>query len=122
MRRYLKGNESYFQWLGTHKDKYNIINVTLKDVKVKGEKNKKEGRVIVDYTIRIREDINMEFIKIYMMLDKKTQKLVDALGRLRFKERKENLNKIRLNMEDLKISPNYIESFINDIKVTLDIR
>ena len=122
MRRYLKSNESYFQWLGTHKDQYNIINVTLKDVKVKGDKKKKEGRVVVDYTIRIREDINMEFIKIYMMLDKKTQKLVDGLGRLRFKDRKENLKKIRENMESLKISPSYIDNFINDIKVTLDIR
>lgn len=122
MRRYFKSNESYFQWLRNNNSKYNIIKVNLKDVKVKGEKNKKEGRVIVDYTIRIREDINMEFIKIYMMLDKKTQKLVDGLGRLRFKERKENIKKIRDNMEALKISPSYIDNFINDIKVTLDIR
>lgn len=122
MRRYFKNNESYFQWLRNNNSKYNIIKVDLKEVKIKGEKNKKEGRVVVDYTIRVREDINMEFIKIYMMLDKKTQKLVDGLGRLRFKERKENLKKIRDNMEALKISPSYIDDFINDIKVTLDIR
>ena len=122
MRRYFKSNESYFQWLRNNNSKYNIIKVNLKDVKVKGEKNKKEGRVIVDYTIRIREDINMEFIKIYMKLDNETRKLVDGLGCLRFKERKENLKKIRDNMEALKISPSYIDDFINDIKVTLDIR
>lgn len=121
MRRYFKNNDFYFHWLETGKEKYNIINVIVKDVKVKGD-NKKEGRVIVDYAIRIGEDINMEFLKIYMMLDKKTQKLVDGLGRLRFKERKENLKKIRDNMETLKIKPNYIENFIKDIKVTLDIR
>lgn len=122
MRRYFKSNESYFQWLGTHKDKYNIIKVNLKDVKVKGEKNKREGRVIVDFTIRAREDKNMDFIKIYMKLDNKTRKLVDGLGRLRFKDRKENLKIIRANMEALKISPSNIDNFINDIKVTLDIR
>lgn len=122
MRRYFKSNESYFKWLGTHKYKYNIIKVNLKDVKVKGEKNKREGRVIVDFTIRAREDKNMDFIKIYMMLDNKTRKLVDGLGRLRFKDRKENLKIIRANMEALKISPSNIDNFINDIKVTLDIR
>lgn len=122
MRRYFKSNESYFQWLRNNNSKYNIIKVNLKNVKVKGEKNKKESRVVVDYTIRMREDKNMEFIKIYMMLDNETRKLVDGLGRLRFKERKENLKKIRDNMEALKISPNYIDNFINDIKVTLDIR
>lgn len=112
MIRYFKDNGAYFKWIDSSKSKYNILHVKIKN----------EGMVIVTYTMKVREDKNMEFISVYMLLDKKTQRLVDGLGRLRFKERKERLNEIKKNMEDLKINPNIIANFINDIKVTLDIR
>lgn len=122
MIRYFKENETYFKWVDSSKNKYNVLHVNTKDVKVKGEEKKKENRIVVKYCIKVRDGKNMEFISIYMLLDRKTQKLVDGLGRLRFKERKANLEVIKKNMEALKIRPDKINTFINEIKLTLDMR
>ena len=59
----------------------------------------------------------MDFIKIYMMLDNYTRKLVDSIHRRRRVEQRHQLEQIKKNMERLKIDNLYIETFIEEIKV-----
>ena len=62
----------------------------------------------------------MEFIKVYMMLDGYTKKLVDSIHRRRRVEQRHQLEQIKKNMKRLKIDDTYIEKFIEEIKVVCD--
>ena len=63
----------------------------------------------------------MDFIKVYIMLDNYTRKLVDSIPRKRKVEQRHQVEQIKKNMERLKIDNSYIEAFIEDIKTVCNV-